>query len=142
MNSTFLNALSSIMNNESTTGAVYNPQPITNTQPVANTGNSLNQIIVSKKMLEAMERSNGGNGMIDPQKFNKVIFQLRSFEERHDMPVYNYILSGFTDINSFRVESVDIDSTSGTYKENKLVVAKVTGNDMEIIAIIKGKVTL
>lgn len=142
MNSTFLNALSDVMNKESN-GAVYNPQPITNTQPVANnTGNSLNQIIVSKKMLEAMERSNGGNGMIDPQKFNKVIFQLRSFEERHDMPVYNYILSGFTDINSFRVESVDIDSTSGTYKENKLVVAKVTGNDMEIIALIKGKVTL
>lgn len=141
MNSTFLNALSDIMNTEST-GAVYNPQPITNTQLVANTGNSLNQIIVSKKMLEAMERSSGGNGVIDPQKFNKVIFQLRSFEERHDMPVYNYILSGFTDINSFRVESVDIDSTSGTYKENKLVVAKVTGNDMEIIALIKGKVSL
>lgn len=141
MNSTFLNALSDIMNNESN-GAVYNPQPITNTQPVANTCNSLNQIIVSKKMLEAMEKSSGGNGVIDPQKFNKVMFQLRSFEERHDMPVYDYILSGFTDINSFRVESVDIDSTNGTYKENKLVVAKVTGNDMEIIALIKGKVTL
>lgn len=142
MNSTFLNALSDVMNKEST-GAVYNPQPITNTQPVANnTGNIPNQIIVSKKMLEAMERTNSGNGMIDPKKFNKVMVQLRLFEERHGMPAYGYILSGFTDINSFRVESVDIDSTSGTYKENKLVVAKVTGNDMEIIALIKGKVTL
>ena len=140
MNSTFLNALSDIMNNESN-GAVYNPQPITNTQPVANTGNVPNQIIVSKKMLEAMEKSNG-NGVIDPQKFNKVMVQLRSFEKRHGMPAYGYILSGFTDINSFRVESVVIDSTSGTYKENKLVVAKVSGNDMEIVALIKGKVTL
>lgn len=141
MNSTFLNALSDIMNKESD-GAVYNPQPITNTQPVVNTGNNVpNQIIVSKKMLEAMEKSNG-NGVIDPQKFNKVMVQLRSFEERHGMPAYGYILSGFTDINSFRVESVVIDSASGTYKENKLVVAKVSGNDMEIVALIKGKVTL
>lgn len=140
MNSTFLNALSDIMNNESN-GAVYNPQPITNIQPVVNTGNVPNQIIVSKKMLEAMEKSNG-NGVIDPQKFNKVMVRLRSFEEKYGMPAYGYILSGFTDINSFRVESVYIDSTSGTYKENKLVVAKVTGNDMEIIALIKGKVTL
>lgn len=141
MNSTFLNALSDVMNKESN-GAVYNPQPITNTQPVANTGNIPNQIIVSKKMLEAMERSNNGNGMIDPKKFNKVMVQLRLFEERHGMPAYGYILSGFTDINSFRVESVVIDSVSGTYKENKLVVAKVSGNDMEIVALIKGKVTL
>lgn len=141
MNSTFLNALSDVMNKESN-GAVYNPQPITNTQPVVNnTGNIPNQIIVSKKMLEAMEKSNG-NGVIDPQKFNKVMVQLRLFEERHGMPAYGYILSGFTDINSFRVESVVIDSVSGTYKENKLVVAKVSGNDMEIVALIKGKVTL
>ena len=141
MNSTFLNALSDVMNKESN-GAVYNPQPITNTQPVVNnTGNIPNQIIVSKKMLEAMEKSNG-NGVIDPQKFNKVMVQLRLFEERHGMPAYGYILSGFTDINSFKVESVVIDSVSGTYKENKLVVAKVSGNDMEIVALIKGKVTL
>lgn len=105
---------------------------------------SNDHIIVNKDMLAAInaKHSTDGNSVIDTQKFDKVMNALRGFESKHGISPNGYILSGFDDINSFRVESITSDEVAGTYNVNKQVIAKVTGNTMEIVALVHGKVNI
>lgn len=140
MGSTFFKDLANTM--------VTNGVSSTNTTPSVTTY-SMNttptdHIIVNKDMLAAInaKHSTDGNSVIDTQKFDKVMNALRGFESKHGISPNGYILSGFDDINSFRVESITSDEAAGTYNVNKQVIAKVTGNTMEIVALVHGKVNI
>lgn len=105
---------------------------------------SNDHIIVNKDMLATInaKHSTDSNSVIDTQKFDKVMNALRGFESKHGISPNGYILSGFDNINSFRVESITSNEATGTYSVNKQVIAKVTGNTMEIVALVHGKVTI
>lgn len=99
-------------------------------------------ILIDGNMLKDIERANNATGIIDPNILRKTGIELSKFEQKYNMKSGNYILSGFSSINHFKVNSVEYSSSEGKYIITDRVVGIVNNGVLEIQAILTSRINL
>lgn len=103
---------------------------------------SVSNILIDNRMLRDIEAANYGNGIVDTTKLTKVAANLRNFEDKYNMSHNAYMLTGYSDINNFKVESITVDFSSGKYTLTGNVVGTVNNGVLEMTAMISSKVNI
>lgn len=103
---------------------------------------AVDSILIDDRMLHDIEASSNGSEIIDTTKLNKVAMNLRMFEDKYGIQNNAYMMTGYSDINNFKVESISIDHSAGTYDIINSVIGIVSNGVLEMKGIVSKKVNI